>query len=126
MTIIYAVIIFCMLIFVHELGHFLVAKACGVKVNEFAIGMGPAIVKRQRGETLYSVRALPVGGYCAMEGEDEDSDDERAFNNKPAWKRALILAAGSSDRCDTDDNNRSLVRSGDDYRRQCPRRISGI
>lgn len=95
MTIIYAVIIFCMLIFVHELGHFLVAKACGVKVNEFAIGMGPAIVKRQRGETLYSVRALPVGGYCAMEGEDEDSDDERAFNNKPAWKRALILAAGS-------------------------------
>lgn len=95
MTIIYAIIIFCMLIFVHELGHFIVAKACGVKVNEFAIGMGPAIFKKQKGETKYSVRALPIGGYCAMEGEDEDSDDERAFNNKPAWQRACVLAAGA-------------------------------
>lgn len=95
MTLIYAVIIFCMLIFVHELGHFIVAKACGVKVNEFAIGMGPAILKRQKGETLYAIRILPIGGYCAMEGEDEDSDDARAFNNKPAWKRACVLAAGA-------------------------------
>lgn len=95
MTIIYAIIIFCMLIFVHELGHFIVAKACGVKVNEFAIGMGPALLKKQKGETQYSVRAFPIGGYCAMEGEDEDSDDERAFNNKPAWQRACVLAAGS-------------------------------
>lgn len=95
MTLIYAVIIFCLLIFVHELGHFIVAKACGVKVNEFAIGMGPAVISRQKGETRYSLRIFPIGGYCAMEGEDEDSEDERAFNNKPAWKRALILAAGS-------------------------------
>ena len=95
MTIIYAVIIFCLLIFVHELGHFLVAKACGVKVNEFAIGMGPAIFKKQKGETLYAVRMFPIGGFCAMEGEDEDSEDDRAFNNKPAWQRALVLAAGS-------------------------------
>ena len=95
MTLIYAVLIFCVLIFVHELGHFIAAKACGVKVNEFSIGMGPAFFKRQKKETLYSLRVLPIGGYCAMEGEDEDSDDERAFNRKPAWQRAVVLAAGS-------------------------------
>ena len=95
MTIIYAIIIFCLLIFVHELGHFIVAKACGVKVNEFAIGMGPAIYKKQKGETLYAIRIFPIGGYCAMEGEDEDSDNPRALNNQPAWQRACILAAGS-------------------------------
>ena len=71
------------------------AKSCGVKVNEFAIGMGPAIFKKQKGETLYAVRILPIGGYCAMEGEDEDSDEPRAFNNQPAWQRACVLAAGS-------------------------------
>lgn len=95
MTIIYAIIIFCLLIFVHEFGHFIVAKLCGVKVNEFAIGMGPALFKKRKGETLYAVRAFPIGGYCAMEGEDEESEDERAFNNKPAWQRALVLIAGS-------------------------------
>ncbi|MDO4868855.1 MAG: RIP metalloprotease RseP [Bacillota bacterium] len=95
MTIVYAILIFCFLIFVHELGHFIVAKACGVKVNEFAIGMGPAIYKKQKGETLYAIRILPIGGYCAMEGEDEDSDEPGAFNNKPAWQRACVLAAGS-------------------------------
>ncbi len=94
MTIIYAIIIFCVLIFVHEFGHFIVAKACGVKVNEFSLGMGPLIFKRQKGETQYSLRILPIGGYCAMEGEDEDSEDSRAFNNKPAWQRACVLAAG--------------------------------
>ena len=95
MTIIYALIIFCLLIFVHELGHFIVAKACGVKVNEFAIGMGPAIFSKQKGETKYSIRIFPIGGYCAMEGEDEDSEEPRALNNQPAWQRACILAAGS-------------------------------
>ncbi len=94
MTIIYAILIFCILIFVHEFGHFIAAKACGVKVNEFAIGMGPAFFKRQRGETQYSLRVFPIGGFCAMEGEDEDSEDDRAFNNKPAWQRACVLAAG--------------------------------
>ena len=59
----------------HELGHFLVAKACGVRVDEFAIGMGPAIWKKQKGETLYAVRCLPIGGYCAMAGEDEAIDE---------------------------------------------------
>ena len=95
MTIIYAILIFCLLIFVHELGHFIVAKLCGVKVNEFAIGMGPAIYKKQKGETLYAIRVFPIGGYCAMEGEDEDSEEPRAFNNQPAWQRACVLAAGS-------------------------------
>lgn len=95
MTLIYAVLIFCLLIFVHEFGHFVTAKLCGIKVNEFAIGMGPALFKKQKGETLYSVRAFPIGGFCAMEGEDEDSEDERAFNNQPAWQRAIVLAAGS-------------------------------
>lgn len=95
MTFIYAVIIFCLLIFVHEFGHFITAKLCGVKVNEFAIGMGPAFFKKQKGETLYSLRVFPIGGFCAMEGEDEDSEDERAFNNQPAWQRAIVLAAGA-------------------------------
>ena len=95
MTIIYAILIFCLLIFVHELGHFIAAKLCGVKVNAFAIGMGPAFWKRQRGETEYSLRIFPIGGFCAMEGEDEESEDARAFNKKPAWQRAIVLAAGS-------------------------------
>ena len=98
MTIVYvllAILIVGVLIAIHELGHFLVAKACGVRVDEFAIGMGPAIFKRQRGETLYSLRCVPIGGYCAMAGEDEASNDPRAFTNQAAWKRVLILAAGS-------------------------------
>lgn len=94
-TLIYSVIVFAVLIFVHELGHFLTAKAIGVKVNEFALGMGPVLFKKQAGETQYSLRLVPIGGFCAMEGEDEDSDDERAFNKKPAWQRAIVLAAGS-------------------------------
>ena len=90
-----AILIFGVLIAVHEFGHFISAKLCGVKVNEFAIGMGPAIWKKQRGETLYAVRCIPLGGYCAMEGEDEASDDSRAFTSQPAWKRIIILCAGS-------------------------------
>lgn len=96
MTIIYALLIICVLIFFHELGHFMAAKACGVKVNEFAIGMGPKVLKKQKGETLYSIRAFPLGGFCAMEGEDEDSQDERAFNRKSVWKRAIIIVAGAA------------------------------
>ena len=96
MTIIYALLIICVLIFFHELGHFMAAKACGIKVNEFAIGMGPKVLKKQKGETLYSVRAFPLGGFCAMEGEDEDSQDERAFNRKSVWKKAIIIVAGAA------------------------------
>ena len=79
MTIVLAILLFSVLIFVHELGHFLVAKASGVQVNEFSLFMGPAIFKKQVGETLYAIRCIPIGGYCAMEGEDEDSDNPRAF-----------------------------------------------
>jgi regulator of sigma E protease len=95
MYIIIAIVAFGILITVHELGHVLAAKAFHVKVNEFAIGMGPALLKRQRGETLYTLRALPIGGYCAMEGEDEESPDARAFTRQTRWKRLIILAAGS-------------------------------
>lgn len=96
MTVIFGILILLLLIFPHETGHFIAAKACGVEVNEFALGMGPAIFKKQHGETLYSLRAIPVGGYCAMEGEDEESDDENAFENKAAWKKAIVLSAGSA------------------------------
>ena len=95
MYILLAILVFGILIAVHELGHFLVAKACGVRVDEFAIGMGPAIWKKQKGETLYAVRCLPIGGFCAMAGEDEAIDDPRAFTSQPAWKRFLILCAGA-------------------------------
>lgn len=95
MYIILAIIFFGILIAIHEFGHFSAAKLLGVKVNEFAIGMGPAIFKKRKGETLYSLRCLPIGGYCALEGEDEDTGDERAFMAKPVWKKLIILAAGS-------------------------------
>ena len=98
MYILIAILAFGLLIFVHELGHFLVAKACGVKVTEFAIGMGPQLLKKQGKETVYSLRVLPVGGFCAMEGEDEASEDPRAFNNQSVLRRILILTGQSSDR----------------------------
>ena len=90
-----AILIFGLLIAVHEFGHFITAKLCGVRVNEFSIGMGPLIWKKEKGETLYSLRAFPVGGFCAMEGENEDTGDERSFVRQGALKKLLILAAGS-------------------------------
>ena len=95
LTVIIAIILFAMIIGIHEFGHFITAKKFGVKVNEFALGMGPKLFSRQGKETLYSLRLIPIGGYCAMEGEDEDSDDERALNNKKWWQRGIILAAGA-------------------------------
>ena len=89
-----AILVFGVLIAVHELGHFMAAKACGVRVNEFSIGMGPALWKKQKGETQYSLRLFPVGGFCAMEGEEEDSDDPTALNNQGFWAKLLIFAAG--------------------------------
>ena len=83
------------MIFVHELGHFLTAKLSGVQVNEFALFMGPAIWKKKRGETTYSLRCIPIGGYCAMEGEDGESDNPRSFGRAKVWKRLIILVAGS-------------------------------
>ena len=90
-----AVLIFGVLIAVHELGHFLAAKLCGVQVNEFSIGMGPALWHRTKGETEYSLRILPIGGYCAMEGEDEDTGNTRSFTRQSFWKKFVILAAGA-------------------------------
>ena len=90
-----AILLFGLLVGIHEFGHFAVAKACGVKVLEFSLGMGPAIFQKQGKETLYSLRIVPFGGYCAMAGEDESSNDPRAFTNQPHWKRILILCAGA-------------------------------
>ena len=103
---------FMLMIFPHELGHFIAAKKCNVQVNEFAFGMGPTIWKKQRGETLHSIRLFPIGGFCAMEGEDGSEDDEeeigedgvavpkpynpRSFNNKKPWQKIIILAAGAA------------------------------
>lgn len=101
------------LVMIHEFGHFIVAKLCGVKVNEFAIGMGPKLVKWGKGETLYTIRMLPIGGFCAMEGEDPDAptpsalggnadredksvDDRRSFAHKKVWQRILIVVAGAA------------------------------
>ena len=95
-TIIAAIICFGIIIFLHELGHFFVAKKCGIRVLEFSIGMGPLLAQRQRGETKYSIRWLPIGGYCAMEGEDEASTDPRAFRNAKVWKRMLVTVAGAT------------------------------
>ena len=95
MSVLFAILIFSVLIFVHELGHFVTAKLSGVQVNEFALFMGPAIYKKQVGETLYSIRSIPIGGYCAMEGEDEDTDNPRSFQKAAWWKRLIILVAGS-------------------------------
>ncbi len=90
-----AILLFGLLVAVHEFGHFITAKLTGVRVNEFAIGMGPAILKKQGKETLYALRLLPFGGYCAMEGENGDSDDARAFTARPIWARFIIVVAGS-------------------------------
>lgn len=94
--IIIAIVIFGLLIAIHELGHFLVAKACGVKVLEFSIGMGPQLWHKEGKETKYSLRLFPIGGFCAMEGEDGESDDPRAFGNTAGWKKFLVLIAGSA------------------------------
>lgn len=90
-----AILIFGVLVAVHEFGHFITAKLCRVRVNEFSIGMGPLIWHREGEETQYSLRLFPVGGYCAMEGEDEDTGDERSFVRQGFWEKFLILAAGS-------------------------------
>lgn len=94
-TIIVAILIFCLLIFVHELGHFLVAKACGVQVDEFALGMGPKLINFKKGTTEYTLRALPIGGFCKMLGEDEDHPSPKALNNKKPWQRGIVFGAGA-------------------------------
>ena len=96
LLVILAVLLFGLVITIHEFGHFFTAKLCKIRVNEFSVGMGPQLLSFRKGETQYSLRLLPIGGYCAMEGEEEDSDDERAFNRKPVWKRILVVAMAPS------------------------------
>ena len=88
MKIIIALLIFSMIILFHELGHFLLAKANGIRVNEFSLGLGPTLFGIQKGETKYSIKLLPFGGACMMEGEDGESSDNKAFNNKSVWATA--------------------------------------
>ncbi len=91
-----AVLLFLILIIIHEFGHFISAKLLGVRVNEFAVGFGPKLFSKQGKETKYSVNLIPLGGFCAMEGEDENSTDERAFCNKKPWKRFIIVIMGAT------------------------------
>ena len=97
MSILIAILVFGVLIFVHELGHFLAARAFGVKVNEFAIGMGPKLISHKSGKsgTVYSLRILPIGGFNSIEGENGDSTDEAAFCVKPVWQRMIIIVSGA-------------------------------
>lgn len=90
-----AILMFGLLVAIHEFGHFSVAKLCGIQVNEFSVGMGPLLWHHEGSKTTYSLRLLPIGGFCAMEGEDEDSDNPNAFGNAARWKRFLVLIAGS-------------------------------
>ena len=94
-SILLAILIFGCIIAIHEFGHFIAAKRNGIQVNEFAIGMGPKIFRFQKGETLYSLRLFPVGGFCSMEGEDAESKNARAFDQKPVWRRMIVVLAGA-------------------------------
>ena len=96
LTILATIFVFGIIVFIHEFGHFITAKASGMRVDEFAIGFGPAIAKRRKGETLYSIRAIPLGGYNKIAGMDpEEPLDDRSFLNKPVWKRFIVIAAGA-------------------------------
>ena len=97
-TILISLLAFGFLIFIHEFGHFITARLFGVTVKEFSIGMGPRLMwyESKRSGTTYSLSMLPIGGYVAMAGEDEESDDPNAFNKKPAWQRFIITAAGAT------------------------------
>ena len=94
MQIVIAILAFCVIIIIHELGHFTAAKLCGIQVNEFAIGMGPVILRKKGRETNYVIRLLPIGGSVSMEGEQDSSDNPRAFNRKPVWQRMIVILAG--------------------------------
>lgn len=95
MTLLYSIIVFVLVVLVHEFGHFIVAKLSGIRVNEFSIGMGPLLFSKQKGETQYSLRAIPIGGFVQLEGEDEETDDPRSFGNASPFKRILVLLAGA-------------------------------
>ena len=95
-VILIAVLMFGFMIFFHELGHFTMAKLSGIRVNEFAVGFGPKLLSRQKGETSYALRALPLGGFVRMEGEDEDSNTVGAMNRAPVSNRIAVILAGGT------------------------------
>lgn len=95
-NIVITVLVFGVLILSHEAGHFFTAVWAKIKIHEFSVGMGPALYQRQGKLCLFSVRALPIGGFVQMEGEDGESDDENAFSKKPKWKRFLVLVMGAT------------------------------
>lgn len=95
-TAVWTVLIFCAIIAIHEFGHFICAKLSGITVFEFAIGMGPKLFGFEKGGTQYTLRLIPIGGYCAMDGENGDSANENAFCNKSAFKRFIVLFAGAA------------------------------
>lgn len=95
MSILVAILIFGFIVFIHELGHFLFARKVGILVKEFALGMGPKVFSKKKGDTIYSLRILPLGGFCSMLGEDEKiEEDEKAFSNKTVWQRFQVIFAG--------------------------------
>lgn len=96
LKIIVALLIFGFIVLIHELGHFIAAVKNGILVEEFAIGMGPKIFSKKKGETIYSIRILPFGGFCKMLGEDEAVDNERAFSSKSVWQRMVVVVAGAT------------------------------
>lgn len=95
LTAVAVISVFFLVVIFHEFGHFIVAKMVDIKVHEFSIGMGPRLASIKKGETEYSIRILPIGGYVRMEGEDETSNDLRSFTNKPILSRAAVLFAGA-------------------------------
>lgn len=95
-TLISSLMVFLLVVMIHEFGHFSVAKLSGIQVNEFSIGMGPKLLQKETEETKYSLRAFPIGGYVAMEGEEENSENPRAFNNASIIKRMAVVLAGAS------------------------------
>lgn len=94
MRIILALLIFSVIVIVHELGHFLLAKYNGITVTEFSVGMGPRLLSHEWGGTRYSLKILPFGGSCMMVGEEEESEEEGSFGSKSVWARAAVVAAG--------------------------------
>lgn len=94
LSILIGILIFCAIVVIHEGGHYFAAKMCGVPVSEFSIGMGPVIFSKQGKETLFTLRALPIGGFCSL-GEDEESEDENSFRKQAVWKRMIVIAAGA-------------------------------
>ena len=94
-TVLITILVFGVIIFIHELGHFIAAKLSGITVHEFALGMGPTIFHFEKGGTKYALRLFPIGGFVSMEGEDSESEDEGAFCKKPVWKRIIVVVAGA-------------------------------